>query len=187
MEPRRLTSNVSGRARPSSSSLPRDSRPRVSILANPGHGRLTVPNTIPGYTPAAIVGAKVQATVSSTKSLTEELEKIEQSITLTLQEIDHNFSSTHRIITGNILPVVQKYSENSQAIWASTKFWKEFFEASANVSLTGYEEPALNEDASIVEAGDAASTTEYSQMMDYNTTMDSYDYERHRKTLESSY
>ncbi|KAK0735866.1 DASH complex subunit Ask1-domain-containing protein [Apiosordaria backusii] len=78
-------------------------------------------------------------------TLTEELEKLEQSITLTLQEIDHNFSRAHRIVTGSILPLVEQYGEHSRNVWEATKFWKQFFEASANVSLSGYEELANNE------------------------------------------
>ncbi|KAL8725733.1 MAG: hypothetical protein Q9166_007183 [cf. Caloplaca sp. 2 TL-2023] len=74
-------------------------------------------------------------------TLTEELEKLEQSITLTLQEIDHNFSRAHRIVTASILPVVENYAEHSKNVWESSTFWKQFFEASANVSLSGYEEP----------------------------------------------
>ncbi|MCJ1467378.1 DASH complex subunit ask1 [Pseudocyphellaria aurata] len=74
-------------------------------------------------------------------TLTEELEKLEQSITLTLQEIDHNFSRAHRIVTTSILPVVEKYAEHSKDVWEGSKFWKQFFEASANVSLSSYEEP----------------------------------------------
>ncbi|RAL11119.1 DASH complex subunit ASK1 [Aspergillus homomorphus CBS 101889] len=73
-------------------------------------------------------------------TLTEELEKLEQSITLTLQEIDHNFSQAHRIVTTSILPLIEQYSENSRDVWEGAKFWKQFFEASANVSLSGYEE-----------------------------------------------
>ncbi|KAF2194248.1 hypothetical protein K469DRAFT_744899 [Zopfia rhizophila CBS 207.26] len=75
-------------------------------------------------------------------TLTEELEKLEQSITLTLQEIDHNFSRAHRIVTASILPIVEQYGKHSEAVWEGSKFWKQFFEASANVSLSGYEEPA---------------------------------------------
>ncbi|KAL8720755.1 MAG: hypothetical protein Q9225_002421 [Loekoesia sp. 1 TL-2023] len=104
-------------------------------------------------------------------TLTEELEKLEQSITLTLQgivralnmkptsidsysEIDHNFSRAHRIVTSSILPVVEQYAEHSKNVWESSKFWKQFFEASANVSLSGYEEPpeqeeTVTEDATI--------------------------------------
>ncbi|KAI1339497.1 Spc98 family-domain-containing protein [Xylariaceae sp. FL0016] len=79
-------------------------------------------------------------------TLTEELEKLEQSITLTLQEIDHNFSKAHRIVTSSILPIVEQYGEHSNKVWEASKFWKQFFEASANVSLSGYEELAGEED-----------------------------------------
>ncbi|WPG97289.1 Hypothetical protein R9X50_00006300 [Acrodontium crateriforme] len=80
-------------------------------------------------------------------TLTEELEKLEQSITLTLQEIDGNFSKAHRIVTTSILPLVEQYAKHSADVWDGSKFWKQFFEASANVSLSGYEEATLTEDA----------------------------------------
>ncbi|KAI7468248.1 hypothetical protein KC351_g13732 [Hortaea werneckii] len=76
-------------------------------------------------------------------SLTEELERLEQQITLTLQEIDSNFSKAHRIVTGSILPIVEQYAQHSGEVWEGSKFWKQFFEASANVSLSGYEEAAI--------------------------------------------
>ncbi|KAI0198942.1 DASH complex subunit Ask1-domain-containing protein [Astrocystis sublimbata] len=75
-------------------------------------------------------------------TLTEELERLEQSITLTLQEIDHNFSKAHRIVTTSVLPLVEQYGEHSKNVWEASTFWKQFFEASANVSLSGYEELA---------------------------------------------
>ncbi|MCJ1309523.1 DASH complex subunit ask1 [Agyrium rufum] len=102
-------------------------------------------------------------------TLTEELEKLEQSITLTLQgllqltfancghklrgclEIDHNFSKAHRIVTSSILPIVEKYAEHSKDVWEGSKFWKQFFEASANVSLSGYEEKPIDETTVVTE------------------------------------
>ncbi|KAI9846569.1 MAG: DASH complex subunit ask1 [Sclerophora amabilis] len=92
--------------------------------------------------------SRPSSTSARNLSLTEELEKIEQSITLTLQEIDHNFSRAHRIVTTSILPVVEQYAEHSKAVWDGSKFWKQFFEASANVSLSGYEELAASERSS---------------------------------------
>ncbi|KAJ9636742.1 DASH complex subunit ask1 [Coniosporium tulheliwenetii] len=97
-------------------------------------------------------------------TLTEELEKLEQSITLTLQEIDHNFSRAHRIVTTSILPIVEEYAKHSAAVWDGSKFWKQFFEASANVSLTGYEEADPDESA----AHDETATT--AQQDDEDTT-----------------
>ncbi|KUI53721.1 DASH complex subunit ask1 [Cytospora mali] len=97
-------------------------------------------------------------------TLTEELERLEQSITLTLQEIDSNFSRAHRIVTTSILPLVEQYGEHSKAVWEASKFWKQFFEASANVSLSGYEELAADEDATANEETAENSDTE---MEDY--------------------
>ena len=45
-------------------------------------------------------------------------------------------------MTTSILPIVEQYSEHSRAVWEGSKFWKQFFEASANVSLSSYEEGA---------------------------------------------
>ncbi|KAH7351372.1 DASH complex subunit Ask1-domain-containing protein [Pyrenochaeta sp. MPI-SDFR-AT-0127] len=98
-------------------------------------------------------------------SLTEELEKLEQSITLTLQEIDHNFSRAHRIVTTGILPIVEQYGKHSEAVWEGSKFWKQFFEASANVSLSGYEAPEQDESA-------VQDDTQQSQIYDDETVED---------------
>ncbi|KAI8960059.1 DASH complex subunit Ask1-domain-containing protein [Daldinia sp. FL1419] len=92
-------------------------------------------------------------------TLTEELEKLEQSITLTLQEIDHNFSKAHRIVTTSILPLVEQYGEHSKAVWEASKFWKQFFEASANVSLSGYEELAGDGETTTAEETTLEDTT----------------------------
>jgi len=54
-------------------------------------------------------------------TLTEELEKLEQSITLTLQEIDSNFSKAHRIVTSSILPIVEQYAKHSSDVWEGSK------------------------------------------------------------------
>ncbi|KAL4780871.1 DASH complex subunit Ask1-domain-containing protein [Aspergillus varians] len=95
-------------------------------------------------------------------TLTEELEKLEQSITLTLQEIDHNFSRAHRIVTTSVLPVVEQYSEASRDVWDGAKFWKQFFEASANVSLSGYEEKP-DQDTTVDETATEEDLTNISQ------------------------
>ncbi|KAK7205663.1 DASH complex subunit Ask1-domain-containing protein [Myxozyma melibiosi] len=137
---------------------------------------------------AASLRAPAQAPMSVPRSLTEELEKIEQSITLTLQEIDHNFSTSHRIITSAILPIVEQYAVQSQAVWQSSKFWKEFFESSANVSLAGYEE--LNtEDGQQAQPDQYQNQTAEASQIDtdeYSATMD-YDYNTEVKTPGQNY
>ncbi|KAF7863228.1 hypothetical protein EAF04_007310 [Stromatinia cepivora] len=109
-----------------------------------------------------------RASVSSARplSLTEELEKLEQSITLTLQEIDHNFSRAHRIVTTSILPVVEQYANHSNAVWEGSKFWKQFFEASANVSLLQVEQQGEEEDVSYTQSHEDPSQYTASQIDD---------------------
>jgi hypothetical protein len=68
-------------------------------------------------------------------TLTEELERLEQSITLTLQEIDANFSKAHRIVTSSILPIVEQYARSSDAVWEGSKVCAVFGLVS-HVSLT---------------------------------------------------
>ena len=50
----------------------------------------------------------------------ERLERLEQAITLCLQEIDHNFIRCHRVATA-CLPVVERYAEQSRAVWDGAK------------------------------------------------------------------
>lgn len=105
-------------------------------------------------------------------TLTEELEKLEQSITLTLQEIDHNFSRAHRIVTSSILPIVEQYANHSREVWEGSRFWKQFFEASANVSLSGYEEQQStheNVEETATEDSSAASHTTLETSESYET------------------
>lgn len=58
---------------------------------------------------------------SRTLTLPEELERLEQQITLTLQEIDSNFSKAHRIVTSSILPIVEEYAKHSNEVWEGSK------------------------------------------------------------------
>jgi DASH complex subunit ASK1 len=58
-------------------------------------------------------------------------------------------------VTTNILPIVEQYGKHSEAVWEGSKFWKQFFEASANVSLSGYEEPAPDDSTAHEEAHDS--------------------------------
>jgi DASH complex subunit ASK1 len=68
-------------------------------------------------------------------------------------------------VTTGILPIVEQYGKHSEAVWEGSKFWKQFFEASANVSLSGYEAP--DQDESI-----AQEDTRESQLYDDETAED---------------
>jgi DASH complex subunit ASK1 len=69
-------------------------------------------------------------------TLTEELERLEQSITLTLQEIDSNFAKAHRIVSTSILPIVERYAKNSEAVWEGSKVRNDFVRATTPTNGT---------------------------------------------------
>ncbi|KAI1422297.1 DASH complex subunit Ask1-domain-containing protein [Xylaria sp. FL1777] len=121
------------------------------------------------------------ASSGRTLTLTEELERLEQSITLTLQEIDHNFSKAHRIVTTSILPLVEQYGEHSKNVWEASKFWKQFFEASANVSLSGYEELAGETEETTAEETTVDETTSDYDATQEDTTTESSEYQDHQQ------
>ncbi|CAG8526439.1 11129_t:CDS:2 [Ambispora gerdemannii] len=66
---------------------------------------------------------------STTKKVAEQLEWLEQNITLTLQEIDHNFSSCHQTVTTRVLPQIERYAEVSRDVCENAKLWLSFFES----------------------------------------------------------
>ncbi|TVY83774.1 DASH complex subunit ask1 [Lachnellula suecica] len=134
------------------------------------------------------MASRASTTSARPLTLTEELEKLEQSITLTLQEIDHNFSRAHRIVTSSILPIVEQYADRSKAVWEGSKFWKQFFEASANVSLSGVEErEEEEEDLSYTQSHENDNTyaTSNSQTGDETLNAESAHHERYDDTDDS--
>ncbi|KAI8061037.1 DASH complex subunit Ask1-domain-containing protein [Gongronella butleri] len=65
----------------------------------------------------------------SEEEATEKLEKLQQNITLTLQEIDHNFAKCNHIVTSGLLPELDRYRATIKEIWHSSKLWLCFFQA----------------------------------------------------------
>ena len=82
------------------------------------------------------------SSLSETSAQAVELERLEQEITLTLQDIDKSFAQSHKIINDKLIPIVKKYHSNSRKVWNGVNFWKTMLETSANVELRGYEEAA---------------------------------------------
>lgn len=78
------------------------------------------------------------------QSATLELEKLEQEITLTLQEIDKNLSKSNMVINDKIFPIIRNYANSSENVWSNVNFWKYFFEQAANAEIASYESPAMS-------------------------------------------
>ncbi|KAK0547700.1 DASH complex subunit ask1 [Tilletia horrida] len=74
---------------------------------------------------------------TSQMSIAEQLMQLDQAITLTLQDIDANLSAAHQTVNNKILPAVKRYGVASARTWQGAKFWMKFFEAAADVNLSG--------------------------------------------------
>ncbi|KAI1321622.1 DASH complex subunit ask1 [Mortierella claussenii] len=68
----------------------------------------------------------------STSDVLDEIERLEQSITRTLQEIDESFSNCHSIVSTKILPQIDRYAESSREVWEHARLWLGFFEAASS-------------------------------------------------------
>lgn len=79
------------------------------------------------------------------KNSTLELEKLEQEITLVLQDIDNNLSRSNAIINDKIFPILRKYSQASSSAWKNVNFWKYFLEEAAGVEIENYNDDSKDE------------------------------------------
>ncbi|KAF9354437.1 DASH complex subunit ask1 [Mortierella sp. AD094] len=75
------------------------------------------------------------SSLRSTADVLDEIERLEQSITRTLQEIDQSFSDCQIIVSSKILPQIDRYAETSQGVWEHARLWLNFFEAASTTAV----------------------------------------------------
>ncbi|RKP27775.1 hypothetical protein SYNPS1DRAFT_26596 [Syncephalis pseudoplumigaleata] len=61
--------------------------------------------------------------------LAAHLELVEQNITLTLQQIDHNFAACYNTVATKLLPRIDRFGDVSNKIWEGSQAWLRFFES----------------------------------------------------------
>lgn len=71
----------------------------------------------------------------SIECLLKEEERLDQEISLVLQDIDRNLSNANSIVMNKIIPNINGYRDQCERIWKNAGFWKVFFERSAGVVL----------------------------------------------------
>ncbi|KZV92558.1 hypothetical protein EXIGLDRAFT_692584 [Exidia glandulosa HHB12029] len=91
----------------------------------------------------------------------EQIEQIEQLITIKLQNMDENFAAIHHLITTRLLPAIKRYSVASEPIREAARFWISFFQASAQVRMRmdgDLSAPDTSNDRTPTAAGDPDAT-----------------------------
>ncbi|KAH9056904.1 DASH complex subunit Ask1-domain-containing protein [Lactarius vividus] len=97
-------------------------------------------------------------------SVNDQIDQIDQLITLKLQDIDANFSKMQQVLSNRILPAVKRFAIGTEPVREVAKFWTSFFEHAAQVHiptsdhLSSMQEPS----ATSSDAHDVTSTTESS-------------------------
>ncbi|KAF9276158.1 DASH complex subunit ask1, partial [Mortierella alpina] len=71
----------------------------------------------------------MSSSAMSTEDVLDEIERLDQSITRTLLEIDQSFSNCQIIVSSKILPQIDRYAESSAEVWKNARVWLNFFEA----------------------------------------------------------
>ncbi|KAH9486470.1 DASH complex subunit ask1 [Psilocybe cubensis] len=80
-------------------------------------------------------------------STVDQIEQIEQLITIKLQNIDENFSKIHNVLANKLLPAVKRYAvgtepvrEAAKACFPSVKFWTSFYEQAAQIRIPTFDD-----------------------------------------------
>ncbi|KAF8659272.1 hypothetical protein AX14_007586 [Amanita brunnescens Koide BX004] len=101
-----------------------DIPPRRPIPPNP-------PRWAPNPDPASIhiPGLDTSAPIN------DQIEQMDQLITIKLQNIDENFSKIHNIIATRILPAMKRHAAGTKPVREAAKFWIKFYEQAAQTRI----------------------------------------------------
>ncbi|KAL1738705.1 DASH complex subunit Ask1-domain-containing protein, partial [Schizophyllum fasciatum] len=78
--------------------------------------------------------------LDTTASVTDQIEQIEQLITLKLQNIDENFATIHSLLMNKILPAIKRYGTATVPAREAAKFWTSFYEQAAQIRIPAYDD-----------------------------------------------
>ncbi|KAJ4470920.1 hypothetical protein J3R30DRAFT_1137932 [Lentinula aciculospora] len=143
------------------------------------------PRWQPNPDPSTIEVPGLDASVSPQ----DQIEQIEQLITLKLQNIDENFAKIHHILSNRILPAVKRYSVGTEPVREAAKFWVSFYEQAAQIRIPTYEDYAtVNEEEFSQQRESEHSEPSASQTGTDSTSSDEhYEHDHSIASTESSF
>ncbi|KAF8899309.1 DASH complex subunit Ask1-domain-containing protein [Infundibulicybe gibba] len=97
--------------------------------------------------------------LDTTASVHDQIDQIEQLITIKLQNIDENFSKIHNLLANTLLPAVKRYAVGTEPVREAAKFWTSFYEQAAQIHIPTYDDySTTNEQPPEHEEYDATAT-----------------------------
>ncbi|GJE89708.1 DASH complex subunit ask1 [Phanerochaete sordida] len=94
----------------------------------------------PRWEPAADPSTIAVPGLDTSASVNDQIEQIEQLITIKLQNVDANFSRIQQVMANRILPAVKRYAVGTEPVREAAKFWTTFFEQAAQIRVPTYDE-----------------------------------------------
>ncbi|KAJ6601152.1 DASH complex subunit Ask1-domain-containing protein [Mycena vulgaris] len=127
-----------------------------------------IPPNPPRWQPNPDPASIVVPGLDTTAPVLDQIEQMEQLITIKLQNIDENFSKIHNILANKILPSVKRYAVGTKPVREAANFWVSFYEQAAQIRIPTYDDySTVNEVPS--ERDDLASETESSSATEERT------------------
>ncbi|KAF5377142.1 hypothetical protein D9757_008796 [Collybiopsis confluens] len=96
--------------------------------------------------------------LDTSASAQDQIEQIEQLITLKLQNIDENFAKVHNTLSTRILPAVKRYAVGTEPVREAAKFWVSFYEQAAQIRIPTFEDYDAATESSAVQTTEHASS-----------------------------
>ncbi|KIP11103.1 hypothetical protein PHLGIDRAFT_28046 [Phlebiopsis gigantea 11061_1 CR5-6] len=107
----------------------------------------------PRWEPSADPSTIVVPGLDTTASVNDQIEQIEQLITIKLQNVDTNFSKIQQVMANRILPAVKRYAVGTEPVREAAKFWTTFFEQAAQMRVPTYEEDDIENETQTEQSG----------------------------------
>ncbi|RDX53470.1 hypothetical protein OH76DRAFT_1343169 [Lentinus brumalis] len=101
---------------------------------------------VPRWEPSADPNDIVVPGLDTTAPPYDQIEQIEQLITIKLQNIDANFSKIQHVMANRILPAVKKYAVGTQPVREAARFWTTFYEQAAQIRIPTYDDYGASHD-----------------------------------------
>ncbi|CCL98065.1 uncharacterized protein FIBRA_00059 [Fibroporia radiculosa] len=109
----------------------------------------------PRWEPTLDPRAIVVPGLDTSAPVNDQIEQIEQLITIKLQNIDANFSKMQHVMANRILPAVKRYAVGTEPVREAARFWTTFFEQAAQIRVPTYEEYNSTQEHEQEESSDA--------------------------------
>ncbi|KAM6498752.1 hypothetical protein JOM56_006700 [Amanita muscaria] len=120
--------------------------------------RRPIPSNPPRWAPNPDPASISVPGLDTTAPVHDQIEQIEQLITIKLQNIDENFSKIHNLLADKLLPAVKRYSVGTEPVRDAAKFWTSFYEQAAQIRIPTFDDYETVNENTTSEREDTEST-----------------------------